>query len=54
MHTLENYLSDAIETVSTWDLPEEDFADAVSAQAKMMLGLPSDEHWRFDSETPIQ
>ena len=52
--TIEAHLMDAVETVSAWDLPEEDFADAVNAQAKLMLGVPSDEPWRVDSETPIQ
>jgi hypothetical protein len=54
MQSIEVYLSDAIEMVSAWDLPEEDFADAVNAQAKLMAGIPSDQHWHVDSETPIQ
>ena len=53
MYSYENYLLDAIEVVSTWDLPEEGFADAVNAQAKLMAGVPPDEPWCFDSETPI-
>jgi hypothetical protein len=53
MSTYENQLLDAVEAVSARDLPEEDFADAVNAQARLMCGIPSDELWRFDSETPI-
>jgi hypothetical protein len=53
MNTYENHLLEAIETVSAWELPEEDFADAVNAQAKLTAGVPYDEPWCFDSETPI-
>jgi hypothetical protein len=53
MYTYENQLLDAVEAVSARDLPEEDFADAVNAQARLLCGVPSDEPWRFDSETPI-
>jgi hypothetical protein len=52
MNTYENQLLDAIEAVSAWELPEEEFADAVNAQARLMCGVPSDDHWSFDSETP--
>jgi hypothetical protein len=50
--SIENHLSDAIEAVSAWDLPEEDFADAVNAQARLMAGISPDEYWCFDSEIP--
>jgi hypothetical protein len=53
MQSIENHLSDAIEAVSAWDLPEEDFADAVNAQAKLMAGIPVEEPWCIDSDTPI-
>lgn len=36
----EDYLPIAIETVSAWDLPEDQFAEAVNAQAKLMAGVP--------------
>ena len=52
--TIEAPLMDAVETVSAWDLPEEEFADAVNAQARLMAGIQPDEPWRVDSETPIQ
>ena len=36
-----NYLMDAYELVSAWDLPEEDFAQAVKQQALLMAGSDS-------------
>jgi hypothetical protein len=48
-YLFEAHLFEAIEAVSAWDLPEEEFADAVNAQAKLMAGVPSDELWCFDS-----
>ena len=53
MQSTEVHLSEAIEAVSAWDLPEENFADAVNAHLRLICGVPSDEFWRFDSETPI-
>ena len=44
MHT-EDYIFDALEMVSAWDIPDEDFADAVNAQARLMAGIPPDELW---------
>ena len=41
--TQENYILDALEIVSSWDLPEEDFADAVNDQARLMAGVNPDE-----------
>ena len=40
---IENLILDALEIVSTWDLPEEDFADAVNDQARLMAGDDHDE-----------
>jgi hypothetical protein len=42
MTLLEDYLQDAFEIVSAWDLPDEDFAHAVNAQARLMAGIPLD------------
>ena len=53
MQSIEAHLSDAIEMVSAWDVPDDDFADAVNAQAKLMAGVSADEPWCLDSETPI-
>ena len=42
---IENYILDAIEIVSAWDLPEEDFADAVNDQARLKATVNPDELW---------
>lgn len=38
MNTYEDYIPDALEMVSAWEVPEEDFAQAVNQQAMMMAG----------------
>ncbi len=44
----QNYLSDAVESVLTWDIPEVDFSDAVKAQACLMAGInPDDLLWHY-------
>jgi hypothetical protein len=48
----ENYILDAIEIVSAWDLPDEDLADAVNDQARIMAGVNPDELWERPSESP--
>jgi hypothetical protein len=35
----EDYLQDAIELVNAWEIPEEDFAQAVNDQARLMCGI---------------
>jgi hypothetical protein len=42
MNDYENYLIDALDLVAAWELPEEDLADAVLAQARLMAGLPEE------------
>jgi hypothetical protein len=42
---IEDYILDAIEMVSAWGIPDEDFTDAVNAQARLMAGVPPDESW---------
>jgi hypothetical protein len=42
MHT-EDYITEALEWVSAWDIPDEIFADAVNAQARLMAGVQPDE-----------
>lgn len=42
----ESFFLDAIETVLSWDLPDELFPDAVYEQFRLMAGLPPDEpYW---------
>ena len=44
MH-IEDYILDALEMVSAWDIPEEELADAINAQARLMAGIPPDDPW---------
>ncbi|MFI3221964.1 MAG: hypothetical protein QX191_10860 [Methylococcaceae bacterium] len=41
-------LLDATEAVLTWEIPEEDFAEAIKNQACLMAGINSDEFYGFD------
>jgi len=41
----EDYIVEALELVSAWDIPDVDFADAVNAQARLMSGIQPDELW---------
>ena len=52
MNDYEDYLIDALDMVSAWDLPDEDLAEAVNAQARLMAGLPYEDvaqHGSFTS-----
>ena len=42
---LDDYVTEAIEMVSGWDIPEEELADAINAQARLMAGIHPDEPW---------
>ena len=35
---MNDYLLEALEQVLGWDLPDEDIADAINAQARLMAG----------------
>jgi hypothetical protein len=35
----EDYIADALDMISTWEVPEEDFAQAVNDQARLMCGM---------------
>ena len=50
---IDEYLLDAVAIIS-WETPDEDFADAVNAQARLMAGVTSDDYWAGDSGTPTQ
>ena len=39
----ENQILDALMIVSAWDIPDEDFAQTVNDQAKLMSGIPPEE-----------
>ena len=51
---INEYLLDAVATVSAWDIPEEDFADTVNAQARLMAGVTSDDYLAGDPEPPVK
>ena len=38
----EDYITDALDMVSAWDIPESEFTDAVNAQARLMTGQGMD------------
>ena len=44
----ENYILDALMIISAWDLPDEDLADAVYDQARLLAGV---DPWEDISET---
>ena len=48
MNTPEDYILDALETVASWDLPDEDLADAANAQARLMAGCCTDYYYESD------
>jgi len=35
----QDHISEALEIVSAWNIPDEDFADAVNDQAMLMAGV---------------
>ena len=41
-------LLDATEAVMTWEIPEEDYAEAITNQACLMAGISPDELQSFD------
>ena len=52
---IDEYLLDAVAIVSAWDdVPDDEFANTVNAQARLMVGIPSDDYWTIDSDTPSQ
>ena len=40
---MNQHILDALEIVSAWDLPEENLADAVNSQARLMAGVDPSE-----------
>ena len=41
-------LLEATEAVLTWEIPEEDYAEAITNQACLMAGISPDELYSFD------
>ena len=44
MH-IEDYIPEALDMVSAWDIPDEDFAQTVNDQARLMSGITPEESW---------
>ena len=47
----ENYLIDAVNLVSAWDIPDEDVARVITDQAKLMAGVNPDEYGKVHLDT---
>ena len=47
----QDLIPEALELVSTWNVPDEDFAQVVNDQAKLMSGMPPEEILEGPSET---
>ena len=52
---IEEYLLDAVAIVSAWDdVPDQEFADTVNAQVRLMAGCcPNDDVWRCDDDNRL-
>ena len=48
---MNEYISQALEMVSAWNIPDEDFAQAVNDQARLMAGVNIDDIREHPSET---
>lgn len=46
---LQNSYQDAIDIVSGWDIPDEEYSEAVNDQARLMAGINIDEISWIDS-----
>ena len=46
--SFQQILLDATEAVLTWEIPEEDYADAIKNQACLMAGINPEEFYSFD------
>jgi hypothetical protein len=44
----ENYIPDALEIVSAWEIPVKDFASVVNDQARLMAGADVEHHPDMD------
>ena len=49
---IENYILEAIEMVSAWEVPAEELADAINDQARLMAGVSIDDIRERPSDTP--
>jgi hypothetical protein len=47
--TYQDYILDALEMISAWEIPEHQLAEAVNAQARLMAGLHYEDVAQRDS-----
>ena len=47
----EDYILDALDLVSAWNLPDDELADAVNDQARLMAGIHLDDFWEGNANT---
>ena len=50
--TIEDYIEDALAQVNTWELPEENFAQAVNDQARLMAGMELEPSTNIPATSP--
>ena len=50
----ENYIPDALEIVSAWEIPTEDFASVVNDQARLMAGADVEHYPDMDWPSPYE
>lgn len=48
-----DFVLDAVNTVLSWDLPEEGYADAISTQACHLAGSDADGTWGYDVDITV-
>ena len=48
----EDCIPESIDTVLTWDIPEEYLANAISGKARLLAGEYSDDIWVHEPEDP--
>ena len=48
-----DFVLDAVNTVLSWDLPDEAYPEAVSAQACHLAGVDSEQIWRSDVDMRV-
>ena len=49
--TYQDYILDALEMISAWEIPEHQLAEAVNAQARLMAGINPEEISGWPSES---
>jgi hypothetical protein len=48
-----DFVLDAVNTVLSWDLPDEAYPEAVSAQVCQLAGVDSEQRWDYDVDITV-